>query len=222
MSYILDAIMKSDQQRQHGTTPTLSTAHGIAAAPKQPPFLSYSLLAALLVAAGIAIGWLRPWQTAPQTPAASADKIAPDAQSGQVPGTAPVTANKDVPAFVAAGTREASAPFVAGVAKDTAMVTPKAIAKTPTGSAQGNTTAVMTLAELPVPIQQDIPRMSISVHAYSGAPANRLVSINDQLLREGDTLAPGIRLDEITADGMIFSYKGYRFRTTARGSGPLR
>jgi hypothetical protein len=32
------------------------------------------------------------------------------------------------------------------------------------------------------------------------------------MLQEGEDLAPGIRLEQITPDGMIFSYKGYRFR----------
>ena len=54
--------------------------------------------------------------------------------------------------------------------------------------------------------------MSISVHAYSSKPADRIVGINDRLLREGGTVPPGLTLDEITPDGMVFSYKGYRFR----------
>jgi general secretion pathway protein B len=65
---------------------------------------------------------------------------------------------------------------------------------------------------LPPAIQQEIPPMAISVHAYSSRPADRIVGINDRLLREGGDVPPGLTLDEITPDGMIFSYKGYRFR----------
>jgi general secretion pathway protein B len=68
------------------------------------------------------------------------------------------------------------------------------------------------MAELPVPMQDQIPKMSISVHAYSARPADRLVGINGRLLREGDYPAPDLRLEQITPDGMILSYKGYRFR----------
>ena len=71
---------------------------------------------------------------------------------------------------------------------------------------------VMALADLPVAIQQELPHMSISVHAYSGKSADRLVSVNDRLLREGDEVAPGLRLVQITPDGMVLSYKGYSFR----------
>ena len=54
--------------------------------------------------------------------------------------------------------------------------------------------------------------MSVSLHAYSSKPGNRLVSINNRLLNEGDSLTPGLVLEEITRRDMIFTYKGYRFR----------
>ena len=74
----------------------------------------------------------------------------------------------------------------------------------------------MAIAELPVSIQQEIPKMSISVHAYSGTPKERLVGLNERMLREGDYLAPGLLLEQITPDGVIMSYKGYRFRRGVR------
>ena len=71
---------------------------------------------------------------------------------------------------------------------------------------------VIPMAELPLQIQQEIPAMTIPLHAYSSKPRDRLVSINDRMLREGESLTPGLRLEQITQDGLIFSYKGYRFR----------
>jgi len=50
MSYILEALKKSDQQRQRGATPTLPTSPVAIAAPKQPIFLYYGLLAAAVLA----------------------------------------------------------------------------------------------------------------------------------------------------------------------------
>jgi general secretion pathway protein B len=69
-----------------------------------------------------------------------------------------------------------------------------------------------TMDELPASIRQQLPAMAVTVHAYSHAPADRLVGVNDRLLREGDTLAPGLELERITPDGMIFRYNGTRFR----------
>ena len=70
---------------------------------------------------------------------------------------------------------------------------------------------MFSLAELPASVRKEIPEMTVSVHAYSRAPKDRLVGVNDKLLREGDALSPGLVLERITPDGMIFSYNGTRF-----------
>ena len=64
MSYILDALKKSDQQRNLGTPPTLQFAQATMPAPKRPSLFYYGLLAVVLLGAGVAIGLLRPWQAA--------------------------------------------------------------------------------------------------------------------------------------------------------------
>ena len=69
MSYILDALRKSDQLRRRGAAPTLLLGQAVAAAPKRPAPLAYGLLALVLLGAGMAIGWLHPWQRQPLAPA---------------------------------------------------------------------------------------------------------------------------------------------------------
>ncbi len=76
--------------------------------------------------------------------------------------------------------------------------------------------SVISMTELPLAIQQELPSMSVSVHAYSGKPAERLVDINGHLLHEGEDVAPGLRLEQITPEGMILSYKGYTFSRGVR------
>jgi general secretion pathway protein B len=44
------------------------------------------------------------------------------------------------------------------------------------------------------------------------AEANRLVMVNDRLLREGDELAPGLKLEKILDDSVIFNFRGHRFK----------
>jgi general secretion pathway protein B len=70
--------------------------------------------------------------------------------------------------------------------------------------------------ELPLQIQQEIPAVTVQLHSYSGNPSERLVYINSIRLREGESLMSGLRLEQITPDGMIFSYKGYRFKRGIR------
>ncbi|MBI3902519.1 MAG: general secretion pathway protein GspB [Nitrosomonadales bacterium] len=62
MSYILDAIKKSEQQRQRAEVPSLYMATVSAGVKKQHAFLFYGVAALILICAGIFIGWLRPWQ----------------------------------------------------------------------------------------------------------------------------------------------------------------
>lgn len=71
---------------------------------------------------------------------------------------------------------------------------------------------VLDLLQLPSFIQQDLPEFRIAAHVYSKKPASRLVSINKRVLREGHTLSPGLKVEEITTDGVIFSYKDYLFQ----------
>ncbi len=70
---------------------------------------------------------------------------------------------------------------------------------------------VIDLMQLPSSIRKDLPEIHIAAHVYSQKPASRLVSINGRVMREGHTLPPGLKLEEITADGVIFSYEGYHF-----------
>jgi general secretion pathway protein B len=63
MSYILDALKKTEQERQRGTTPSLSSQQR--KVPPQRPKRSvwlYLLLAVLLLNAGVLCWWLKPWQ----------------------------------------------------------------------------------------------------------------------------------------------------------------
>ncbi|MCX7172120.1 MAG: general secretion pathway protein GspB, partial [Proteobacteria bacterium] len=74
---------------------------------------------------------------------------------------------------------------------------------------------VMTMAELPPLIQQELPKLAVLAHSYSSKPKARFVFINDRMVHEEESPAPGLKLEQITPDGMIFSYKGYRFRRAA-------
>jgi general secretion pathway protein B len=250
MSYILDALRKSDQQRQRGAAPTLLAGQATAVAPKQPAFLAYGLLAAVLVGAGMVIGWLRPWQAEPAAPPANVaaakpleanmrqsvpvrteiapapasepqvQRATPATQIAPAPAPGPVRATARAPATAPVKSQSpASAGAKApGKPKDAvAAVSGRAAAvpEQPSGTAAADSSPaqnVISLAELPLALQQELPAMTISVHAYSGNLGDRMVGINNRMLREGDNVAPGLKLEQITPEGMIFGYKGYRFR----------
>ena len=236
MSYILEALKKSDQQRQRGATPTLPPAPVAIPAPKQPVFLYYGLLAAVLLAVGIVIGWLRPWQGEQPAlmtePSGAKSPISIPHQTAPAPlPEPPEIARQTAQALPAPNSAPAvqPAPMVAAVKPDTptparaethgalpraVAATPASLPEKPAGPADTaqQEQKVISMAELPLPVQQEIPAMTIPLHAYSSKPRDRLVSINNRMLREGESLTPGLRLEQITPDGLIFSYKGYRFR----------
>ena len=252
MSYILDALRKSDQQRHRGVPPPLLALQATAVVPGRRVSISQVVLAALLIGAGIVIGSLRPWKTEQPTAATQPAAMKPLESSQLLSSPVPVPAQPqmarkpehDIPAQkTASAARTTPAPTAAtmerqvpAVAKREARAKPrnkpreavtavpqeltgKPVPENPDGAGRGDAAQeqkVMTIAELPVSIQQEIPKMSISVHAYSGAPKERLVGINDRMLREGDFLVPGLLLEQITLNGVIMSYKGYRFRRGVR------
>lgn len=221
MSYILEALKKSDQQRQRGAAPTLQAAQVTVAAPKRPLFIYYGLLAAVLLGAGIMIGWLRPWQ--PEQPPPETEPIAAPAPLAAPPEMLSKTAQE----FPAPNLTRAGQPVpVVGAIKpnNPALVssgTPSAPAPIPDKTIPEKPASLVGVAqeqkaipmdELPLQIRQEIPAMTVQLHAYSSNPSERLVYINSTKLREGGSLMLGLRLEQITPDGMIFSYKGYRFQ----------
>ena len=68
------------------------------------------------------------------------------------------------------------------------------------------------MRQLPVRIQQALPDIRISVHAYSKRPENRIVSINGKVTKEGQRIDSDLSLEEITQDGVILSYEKYHFK----------
>jgi general secretion pathway protein B len=63
----------------------------------------------------------------------------------------------------------------------------------------------------PASVQREMPGISLSFLVYSDNAAERMVSINGKMMREGQEISPDMKLDEITPNGVILSYRGHRF-----------
>ncbi len=269
MSYILDALRKSEQQRLQGKAPLLVTTQLSPSEKKQSAFLLYGLLAFTLISAGVLIGWLQPWQhneTKPNqdvaaltTPVAAAPQIAykpapqlellppkPEKAKELEPTVSTLRAQKPTPTIklvpkaddrvrttpvdaVAQSSQQPASKVPEQIPQETAK---PAIEKATSTSTSTSSSAlpepnianganseddpaqaqkIVAISALPVSIQQEIPAMSISGYAYSTIAKERSVGINDRLLQEGEYLAPGLKLEQIREDGLIFSYKKYLF-----------
>ena len=70
-----------------------------------------------------------------------------------------------------------------------------------------------------VPLYQDwattpgthVPQLRLDLHVYAARPEERFVMINMKKLREGDSLPEGVRVESITPEGAVLSYNGSRF-----------
>lgn len=70
---------------------------------------------------------------------------------------------------------------------------------------------VPRLATLPESFRRGLPAMAFGGATDSPEPSARMLIINGQLWREGDEVAPGLRLDRITLRSAQFSFRGQRF-----------
>ncbi len=95
----------------------------------------------------------------------------------------------------------------------------------PNGAARTDEAETVTILrplrfeELPVSVLRLIPVLRIDAVVKSPSPANRLLLVNGQVLREKETLVPGLRLETIGDEGVIFDWRGQRFRVVYPGSG---
>lgn len=66
--------------------------------------------------------------------------------------------------------------------------------------------------ELPLKLQHQVPSMSFSMLVYSENPNERMISINGKIVREGEEVFAGLKLERIMPDWAVFRFKGARFR----------
>jgi hypothetical protein len=78
-------------------------------------------------------------------------------------------------------------------------------------TAKNDTAGLTEFSRLPEDMKKELSGLSISGHIYSNEPSSRLVNIDGLIFHEGESVRNGLVVQEIAMDGVIFSYKGYRF-----------
>jgi general secretion pathway protein B len=66
---------------------------------------------------------------------------------------------------------------------------------------------VKSLSALPPDVRATIGQMKVQVLFYAPQPRSRFVMIDGRELREGDALFDGVRLEEITENGLVLKHK---------------
>ena len=214
MSFILDALKKSETERQQQSGPEFSSVPSSAGEPQ--PLKWLWILAALLgVNAVVLLGILFRPDTSPALPA-------PDvpAQAEAPRGAATTNLADDEQADKAgfeeqlalarerqADRRQSAASVPASAGAKPASAAP--LAATPATIAPSR--RVETLDELRLDGQLQLPDLHLDIHVYSDAPAERFVFINMVKHRERSRLDEGPVVSEITPEGVILDYQGRTF-----------
>jgi general secretion pathway protein B len=220
MSFILDALKKSESDRQRQSGPAL---YEVKVAPPRTGLPPWAIAVVALLAVNLLIGvWML--LRHPGARAASEAAPAPVAAPSPAPAAAPVTAGSAIASTPAASTSAVQAAPAGASAAGTEgghadALTPEdyAPATEPTTSALGG--HVRRGTESGVPLYQDaattagtsLPQLRLDLHAFAARPQDRFVMINMHKVHEGDMLPEGVRVESITPDGAVLSYKGSRF-----------
>ena len=229
MSYILDALKKSEQERGHGNVPDVQTVHSSSLNYRNdkkalwPYILIFAVMLNLLAIGYFIINKESPAEM-PQPVTESANGIQantvsqdpPAAPASMVDESIQLQASKPSPVSTAT-TAEQSARKTAKK-KDTASKATPAVSKTITERPEPQTAAaaddsedIIDFHELPESIKQQIPTITISAHVYSSNPLQRSIVINNNFMEEGEYILDDLVLYEITRDGAIFNYQGTLF-----------
>jgi general secretion pathway protein B len=240
MSFILDALKKSESDRQRQSGPSLFE---VKVAPPRRSLPIWALAIAVLLGINvIVISWMLLRRPAAQRPAAASQPTAPlvhdaptaratitppvqgSATSGQGAGAAPAAAPVAAPPTAhaeASGPPIASAP-VTNSAPNAGQTSPgdnpsdNAPAVEP-AAAPGFGTSGGAPAGGDMPLYQQIvtsdnlPPLHLDMHVFADRPRDRFVLINMHRLGEGDTLPGGVHVDAIRPDGVVLSYQGTQF-----------
>jgi general secretion pathway protein B len=68
-----------------------------------------------------------------------------------------------------------------------------------------------TLAELPDDVRRGLPQLAFGGSVYSDTPAQRMVIINGQVMREGDAVTDELQIEQIRPRSAVLRMRGQRF-----------
>ena len=230
MSFILDALRKSEHERQRSAVPGLSQVP-LATPQAQMPRWALAVIGAL-GAAVVALGGA--WIYSTRAPAELAAVPSPTVERNvQLPPAAPRStppqqaAPSRVPAgesTLSAAAASSTAPSSEGSApassegssglissgESSPIASPSFTPPTRLTNLPDDSVALPSIAMLAAE-GVAVPPLRLELHAFSAQPKDRFVFINGRKYKEGDRLAEGPMLVEIAPTGAVLTHAGRRF-----------
>jgi len=214
MSYILDALKKSDAEARKGLVPSIHSHHANDAQTTSRPAWQYMLIGALGIALLAAVGMqMFPVRQQEAPVVTTTTKIAPAVSStGQ---QAPAMRANIQTAPTPVSTPPVNTVIQLQMQTKTEQITRQAVPSPdppePSSQALQNTQLPLR-SELPVSVQQSLPPIQISGHIFDPKPQARMVFINGHIQRQGDNISPQLRLLAVTPTGVELDFRGTAFR----------
>ena len=233
MSYILDALKKSESERQNQDLPNINAVHQ---RPELHPQKKRRIWL-LAIPAALILNIVAFWFLWDRSPSEDSKLITPvSISSARTSSLASVTSTPEAQQIDTSMTIKIQPPVPSPAGRiipeanlassgETAelLITPTdAYRKTASNSIaaerqQGEkyeksaSQPVNKITALPTNIQRQIPDLKFSSHLYADDSSFRMVNINGNMFHEGDIIAEGIQLERISEEGVVLNYLHYTF-----------
>lgn len=194
MSFILDAIAKSEQERQQQDVPQAQIlALPLGDLPRKRRLLPYVIVGALILNAILVALWMQANQPAPEDSLVLDIVERIETPKEQLIAPEPV---RQVEQAVAE-------PEIIVAIPDS---TPDPVVEEPEPLLRD----ISRLGELPSNVRKDLPTIVFSGHLYSSNPAASFVYVdNNRPVRKGQRIVGDVYLHEITPTGVVVEFQGY-------------
>lgn len=216
MSFILDALKKSENSRLRQDHPAIFDAQ--AAAVRRQGLPRWGIALIVLLGLNLLILAYALWR--PSEPPEAMPTVRPESTSA----TSSESANSDT-ASAAAQTAAAPAQPRPALPRPALAAPPSATPTRPMAAppsvARRSTPPAFPVSseESPtLPSRDDllaagaaIPEANLNMHVYDASPALRFVLLNGQRLREGEVSREGLRVEQILPEGVLLSAGGTSF-----------
>ena len=196
MSFILDALKKSETERQEQSNSEFAS---VPSSPGNPNSLKWLWIlgALLLVNVAVLLGLLL------RDGGPAQDTMIAASQSNDEPTVAAPSFQEQVAAA------KLNQPPPAAVRQ--AEPSEPAVSAPPRSTPSSSGERILTIDEVRVNGTLQLTDLHLDIHVYSDIPEERFVFINMAKLREQSQLEEGPTVAEITRDGVILEYQGTMF-----------
>jgi hypothetical protein len=215
MSFILDALKKSENSRLRQDHPAIFDAQ--AAAVRRQGLPRWGIALMVLLGLNLLILAYALWR--PSEPPAAVPTVQPESTTARAAAQTAAAPAQPRPAL-AAPAPTAPAPTAPALAAPPSATSTRPMAAPPSVARRSTPPAFpVSSEESPtLPSRDDllaagaaIPEANLNMHVYDASPPLRFVLLNGQRLREGEVSREGLRVEQILPSGVLLSAGGTSF-----------